>query len=73
MKEYGPKFKLESIEFDSLTLGTLPPTFSGKILYWVFLIGWCSGGFFVFVILLDFGGTLDGFLKRGFKGTEVRF
>jgi Ca2+-dependent lipid-binding protein len=33
MKEYGPKFKLESIEFDSLTLGTLPPTFSGMKVY----------------------------------------
>jgi hypothetical protein len=66
MKEYGPKFKLESIEFDSLTLGTLPPTFSGKILYWVFLIGWWSGGFFVFVFLLDFAATLDWVFKREF-------
>jgi Ca2+-dependent lipid-binding protein len=33
IKEYGPKFKLESIEFDSLTLGTLPPTFSGMKVY----------------------------------------
>jgi hypothetical protein len=28
--QYGPKFKLDSIEFESLTLGTLPPTFVGK-------------------------------------------
>lgn len=26
---YGPKFKLDAIEFESLTLGSLPPTFVG--------------------------------------------
>lgn len=30
IEEYGPKFKLESIEFEQLTLGSLPPTFVGK-------------------------------------------
>ncbi|BBM97982.1 hypothetical protein MPTK1_1g09920 [Marchantia polymorpha subsp. ruderalis] len=30
---YGPKFKLESIEFEQLTLGTLPPTFVGMKVY----------------------------------------
>lgn len=28
--QYGPKYKMDSIEFESLTLGTLPPTFVGK-------------------------------------------
>jgi Ca2+-dependent lipid-binding protein len=31
--QYGPKFKLDSIEFESLTLGTLPPTFVGMKVY----------------------------------------
>ncbi|KAL2650353.1 hypothetical protein R1flu_018481 [Riccia fluitans] len=33
IEEYGPKFKLESIEFEQLTLGTLPPTFVGIKVY----------------------------------------
>ncbi|KAL3701334.1 hypothetical protein R1sor_019356 [Riccia sorocarpa] len=33
IEEYGPKFKLESIEFEQLTLGTLPPTFTGIKVY----------------------------------------
>lgn len=28
--EYIGKFKIESIEFENLTLGTLPPTIHGK-------------------------------------------
>ncbi|CAM6123407.1 unnamed protein product [Calypogeia fissa] len=33
IEEYGPKFKLESIEFEQLTLGALPPTFVGVKVY----------------------------------------
>ncbi|CAK9234286.1 unnamed protein product [Sphagnum troendelagicum] len=33
IKDYGPKFKLDSVEFESLTLGTLPPTFVGMKVY----------------------------------------
>lgn len=29
--QYGPQYKLDAIEFESLTLGTLPPTFVGEI------------------------------------------
>jgi Ca2+-dependent lipid-binding protein len=29
IRDYGPKFKLDSIEFESLTLGTLSPTLVG--------------------------------------------
>ncbi len=31
IRDYGPKFKLDSIEFESLTLGTLSPTLVGKM------------------------------------------
>ncbi|KAG0555022.1 hypothetical protein KC19_12G137600 [Ceratodon purpureus] len=31
--QYGPKYKMDSIEFESLTLGTLPPTFVGMKVY----------------------------------------
>jgi Ca2+-dependent lipid-binding protein len=33
INDYGPKFKLDSVEFESLTLGTLPPTFVGMKVY----------------------------------------
>jgi Ca2+-dependent lipid-binding protein len=31
--KYGPQYKMDSIEFQSLTLGTLPPTFVGMKVY----------------------------------------
>jgi Ca2+-dependent lipid-binding protein len=31
--QYGPQYKLDAIEFESLTLGTLPPTFVGMKVY----------------------------------------
>lgn len=33
IEEYGPKFKLDSIELEQLTLGSLPPTFVGIKVY----------------------------------------
>jgi hypothetical protein len=41
IKDYGPKFKLDSVEFESLTLGTLPPTFVGKRSVQFFHHTWC--------------------------------
>lgn len=31
--EQIPKYKIDSVEFEKLTLGTLPPTFQGEYLY----------------------------------------
>lgn len=41
--QYGPKFKLDSIEFESLTLGTLPPLLlvRGLVLTKKFLTSCC--------------------------------
>ncbi|KAK6916716.1 C2 domain [Dillenia turbinata] len=50
--EQIPKYKIESVEFEALTLGTLPPTFQGVDYGAISLVGWDPN---VFVAVKAFG------------------
>lgn len=43
--DYGPKYKLDSIEFESLTLGSLPPTITGTLPPNLFYLSLCMTSF----------------------------
>ena len=53
--QYGPKYKLDAIEFESLTLGTLPPTFVGIKIFHLFFCPYVS-----FVSRLSFAHSGSG-------------